>query len=152
MLRTFRGSSRRSHCSISTVKGNKLIVRLFCRPERGSFPLDHDGECKDIMLSYLRCIKSHRGSNDPECRNLSKSYLSCRMDRYVPSHPFVILSQPHIPRSAVGRCTTRKGRRGSCATKLSDLLNRVVGSPCLGAAGACKGEVLAPFSLAFLQI
>ncbi|KAI4700500.1 Cytochrome c oxidase assembly protein cox19 [Alternaria sp. Ai002NY15] len=50
-------------------------------PERGSFPLDHDGECKDIMLSYLRCIKSHRGTNDPECRGLSKSYLSCRMDR-----------------------------------------------------------------------
>ena len=43
------------------------------------------GECKDIMLSYLRCIKSHRGTNDPECRGLSKSYLSCRMDRYVPS-------------------------------------------------------------------
>ncbi|EUC47484.1 hypothetical protein COCMIDRAFT_89980 [Bipolaris oryzae ATCC 44560] len=40
-----------------------------------------DGECKSIMMSYLRCIKSHRGSNDPECRNLSKSYLSCRMDR-----------------------------------------------------------------------
>ncbi|KAL6169206.1 Cytochrome c oxidase assembly protein cox19 [Exserohilum turcicum] len=52
-------------------------------PERGSFPLDHDGECKHIMMSYLRCIKSHRGSNDPECRDLSKSYLSCRMDRYV---------------------------------------------------------------------
>ncbi|KAF2686612.1 hypothetical protein K458DRAFT_415974 [Lentithecium fluviatile CBS 122367] len=50
-------------------------------PERGSFPLDHDGECKHIMASYLRCLKSHRGSNDPECRNLSKSYLSCRMDR-----------------------------------------------------------------------
>lgn len=50
-------------------------------PERGSFPLDHDGECRDIMLSYLRCIKSHRGTNDTECRNLSKSYLSCRMDR-----------------------------------------------------------------------
>ncbi|KAH6614851.1 hypothetical protein C7974DRAFT_402769 [Boeremia exigua] len=57
-------------------------------PERGSFPLDHDGECKDIMLSYLRCIKSHRGTNDSECRNLSKSYLSCRMDRYVPDLPF----------------------------------------------------------------
>ncbi|KZM18471.1 hypothetical protein ST47_g10413 [Ascochyta rabiei] len=50
-------------------------------PERGSFPLDHDGECKDMMLSYLRCIKSHRGTNDSECRNLSKAYLSCRMDR-----------------------------------------------------------------------
>ncbi|KAF1911685.1 hypothetical protein BDU57DRAFT_460515 [Ampelomyces quisqualis] len=56
-------------------------------PERGSFPLDHDGECKEMMQSYLRCIKSHRGLNDPECRNLSKSYLSCRMDRYVP-RPF----------------------------------------------------------------
>ncbi|KAF7452815.1 FabG Dehydrogenase with different specificities related to short-chain alcohol dehydrogenase [Pyrenophora tritici-repentis] len=38
-------------------------------------------ECKSIMLNYLRCIKSHRGSNDPECRDLSKSYLACRMDR-----------------------------------------------------------------------
>lgn len=35
------------------------------------------------MLSYLKCIKSHRGTNDDECRNLSKSYLSCRMDRCV---------------------------------------------------------------------
>lgn len=42
------------------------------------------------MLSYLRCIKSHRGTNDPECRNLSKSYLSCRMDRYV--HQAFLLS------------------------------------------------------------
>ncbi|KAF2018864.1 cytochrome c oxidase assembly protein COX19 [Aaosphaeria arxii CBS 175.79] len=55
-------------------------------PERGSFPLDHDGECKHIMLSYLQCIRSHRGSNDPECRNLSKSYLSCRMDRNLMAH------------------------------------------------------------------
>ncbi|ORY02381.1 cytochrome c oxidase assembly protein COX19 [Clohesyomyces aquaticus] len=50
-------------------------------PERGSFPLDHDGECKSIMADYLRCIRSHRGTNDPECRLLSKSYLQCRMER-----------------------------------------------------------------------
>ncbi|KAF2266899.1 mitochondrial copper chaperone [Lojkania enalia] len=50
-------------------------------PERGSFPLDHDGECKSIMISYLQCIRSHRGSNDSECRNHAKSYLQCRMDR-----------------------------------------------------------------------
>ncbi|RFU35358.1 hypothetical protein B7463_g1013, partial [Scytalidium lignicola] len=50
-------------------------------PERGSFPLDHYGECKDVMTSYLACIKKVRGMNDPECRNLAKSYLSCRMDR-----------------------------------------------------------------------
>ncbi|KAF2495831.1 hypothetical protein BU16DRAFT_357865 [Lophium mytilinum] len=50
-------------------------------PERGSFPLDHDGECKAMMTSYLRCLRSHRGMNDPECRGLSKSYLQCRMER-----------------------------------------------------------------------
>lgn len=98
------------------VFSNRSLTDQKYRPERGSFPLDHDGtfcqdlslvfrarflyhvyylrirlqplticlgECKSIMMSYLRCIKSHRGSNDPECRNLSKSYLSCRMDRYV---------------------------------------------------------------------
>ncbi|PSN59702.1 hypothetical protein BS50DRAFT_507806 [Corynespora cassiicola Philippines] len=51
-------------------------------PERGSFPLDHDGECKSIMASYLKCLRSHRGTNDSECRELSKSYLTCRMERY----------------------------------------------------------------------
>ncbi|KAF2729792.1 hypothetical protein EJ04DRAFT_515701 [Polyplosphaeria fusca] len=50
-------------------------------PERGSFPLDHDAECKHIMMSYLSCIRSHRGTNDNECRNQAKSYLQCRMER-----------------------------------------------------------------------
>ncbi|PVH72932.1 hypothetical protein DL98DRAFT_552886 [Cadophora sp. DSE1049] len=50
-------------------------------PERGSFPLDHDGECKDVMMSYLSCIKRVKGLNDPECRLQAKEYLSCRMDR-----------------------------------------------------------------------
>ncbi|KAH8665748.1 hypothetical protein BGZ60DRAFT_488723 [Tricladium varicosporioides] len=50
-------------------------------PERGSFPLDHDGECKDVMMSYLSCIKRVKGTNEAECRNIAKSYLSCRMDR-----------------------------------------------------------------------
>ncbi|KAI0804016.1 putative cytochrome c oxidase assembly protein Cox19 [Xylaria sp. FL0064] len=50
-------------------------------PERGSFPLDHDGECKHVMTRYLSCIKKVKGVNDEECRNLAKSYLACRMDR-----------------------------------------------------------------------
>ncbi|PNP58066.1 hypothetical protein THARTR1_02224 [Trichoderma harzianum] len=48
---------------------------------RGSFPLDHDGECKKAMTSYLACMKKVRGVNEDECRNLAKAYLSCRMDR-----------------------------------------------------------------------
>ncbi|GAB0132332.1 Cytochrome c oxidase assembly protein cox19 [Epichloe bromicola] len=50
-------------------------------PQRGSFPLDHDGECKHVMTNYLACMKKVRGLNDDECRNLAKAYLSCRMDR-----------------------------------------------------------------------
>ncbi|KAK3996455.1 putative succinyl-CoA ligase subunit alpha, mitochondrial [Cladorrhinum sp. PSN332] len=49
-------------------------------PQRGSFPLDHDGECKHVMMSYLNCIKKVKGVNEDECRSLAKSYLSCRMD------------------------------------------------------------------------
>ncbi|KAI1752557.1 putative cytochrome c oxidase assembly protein Cox19 [Xylaria castorea] len=45
-------------------------------PERGSFPLDHDGECKHVMTRYLSCMKKVRGVNEDECRNLAKSYLA----------------------------------------------------------------------------
>lgn len=50
-------------------------------PERGSFPLDHDGECKHIMTTYLACLKRTKGYNQEECRLLSKEYLECRMER-----------------------------------------------------------------------
>ncbi|KAH9887807.1 hypothetical protein F4778DRAFT_756176 [Xylariomycetidae sp. FL2044] len=50
-------------------------------PQRGSFPLDHDGECKEVMTKYLSCIKKVKGVNDEQCRDIAKSYLSCRMDR-----------------------------------------------------------------------
>ena len=49
-------------------------------PERGSFPLDHDGECKPIIADYLRCLRRVRGTNDQECRLIAKDYLKCRMD------------------------------------------------------------------------
>ncbi|EPQ30984.1 uncharacterized protein PFL1_01173 [Pseudozyma flocculosa PF-1] len=49
-------------------------------PERGSFPLDHEGECKQVMVDYLRCMKDNRADNG-KCRQLSKQYLQCRMDK-----------------------------------------------------------------------
>ncbi|TEY44408.1 hypothetical protein BOTCAL_0351g00050 [Botryotinia calthae] len=61
--------------------GGRMVNNKPSPPERGSFPLDHDGECKSVMQSYLSCMKKVRGMNDPECRDLAKSYLSCRMDR-----------------------------------------------------------------------
>ena len=40
------------------------------------------GECKDVMVKYLACIKKVKGTNEEECRGIAKSYLGCRMDRY----------------------------------------------------------------------
>ena len=75
-------------------------------PEKGVFPLDHFGECKQvrrmccaclrplpclvstllnlglqISQQYLACLKEN--ANDAaKCRELTKLYLQCRMDRY----------------------------------------------------------------------
>lgn len=86
----------------SSTENNSLnSCVVLSRPQRGSFPLDHDGEwtvqnntfngrsltkatageCKTYMTKYLSCMKKVRGLNDEECRDLAKAYLSCRMDR-----------------------------------------------------------------------
>eukprot|EP01041_Mallomonas_annulata_P000287 gene287-521_t len=49
-------------------------------PERGVFPLDHDGECKLNMKNYLACISKSNGDQFP-CKTDAKLYLQCRMDR-----------------------------------------------------------------------
>ncbi|GBF99859.1 hypothetical protein Rsub_12499 [Raphidocelis subcapitata] len=49
-------------------------------PEKGIFPLDHFGECKQLAREYLACLRS----NDAEasnCKELSRKYLECRMER-----------------------------------------------------------------------
>ncbi|RSH79792.1 Cytochrome c oxidase assembly protein cox19 [Apiotrichum porosum] len=48
-------------------------------PQRGSFPLDHDGDCKTFMLSYMKCLKANK-SDSGECRLEARGYLQCRMD------------------------------------------------------------------------
>ncbi|KAF6215581.1 hypothetical protein GE061_010337 [Apolygus lucorum] len=48
-------------------------------PEKGSFPLDHDGVCKKAMLHYMICLRESKNSNT-KCRELAKEYLACRMD------------------------------------------------------------------------
>ncbi|KAI0067938.1 hypothetical protein BV25DRAFT_893381 [Artomyces pyxidatus] len=49
-------------------------------PNRGSFPLDHYGECKDIMTQYLECLRKN-SSTSSECRHLNRDYLGCRMQK-----------------------------------------------------------------------
>ncbi|KAI0274865.1 hypothetical protein BC834DRAFT_850053 [Gloeopeniophorella convolvens] len=49
-------------------------------PNRGSFPLDHYGECKQFMTEYLECLKKN-SSTSTECRHLNRDYLNCRMHK-----------------------------------------------------------------------
>uniref|UniRef100_A0A182PK93 Flavoprotein domain-containing protein n=1 Tax=Anopheles epiroticus TaxID=199890 RepID=A0A182PK93_9DIPT len=48
-------------------------------PEKGSFPLDHGGQCRKLMLFYMRCLRENADDNSA-CREESKAYLQCRMD------------------------------------------------------------------------
>lgn len=48
-------------------------------PDKGSFPLDHDGDCKELKKDYMRCLKRNQGDN-LSCRYMSRKYLQCRMD------------------------------------------------------------------------
>ena len=47
-------------------------------PDKGSFPLDHFGECKARMEVFMDCLKANNYSQR-ECRLESKEYLECRM-------------------------------------------------------------------------
>ena len=47
-------------------------------PARGSFPLDHNGDCKTFMQSFLKCMREQELSH-AQCRTFSKEYLQCRM-------------------------------------------------------------------------
>eukprot|EP00731_Ephydatia_muelleri_P026879 Em0018g979a len=51
-------------------------------PEKGSFPLDHEGECKTAMQLYMGCLKRCRNDNHL-CREEAKAYLQCRMDKQL---------------------------------------------------------------------
>ncbi|XP_066148107.1 cytochrome c oxidase assembly protein COX19 [Euwallacea fornicatus] len=47
-------------------------------PEKGSFPLDHEGLCNKSMVNYMRCLNRTNNKNS-ECRLEAKQYLDCRM-------------------------------------------------------------------------
>lgn len=48
-------------------------------PDKGSFPLDHEGLCKKLMIKYMQCLRINDNQNSA-CREESQNYLGCRMD------------------------------------------------------------------------
>lgn len=65
---------------MSANPGNSIKALRPSPPERGSFPLDHFGDCTDAMTKYMKCLKLVNNENAPNCRLLAKNYLKCRMD------------------------------------------------------------------------
>ncbi|XP_073846228.1 cytochrome c oxidase assembly protein COX19 [Musca autumnalis] len=47
-------------------------------PEKGSFPLDHEGLCKKYYLLYMRCLHQSDDQSS-QCRKEAQEYLNCRM-------------------------------------------------------------------------
>eukprot|EP01128_Nolandella_sp_AFSM9_P009250 TRINITY_DN586_c0_g1_i3.p1 TRINITY_DN586_c0_g1~~TRINITY_DN586_c0_g1_i3.p1 ORF type:complete len:117 (-),score=24.08 TRINITY_DN586_c0_g1_i3:49-399(-) len=47
-------------------------------PEKGSFPLDHFGECDAEMHTYKQCLQTYE-SVSRYCEDAAKGYLDCRM-------------------------------------------------------------------------
>lgn len=57
--------------------GQKVFVPT--PPDKGSFPLDHEGLCKTFMIKYMKCLHSNKNDNSA-CRVEAQEYLGCRMD------------------------------------------------------------------------
>lgn len=49
-------------------------------PDRGSFPLDHFEECREIADRYNECLKIHE-MMPKRCRKHQKDYMECRMSK-----------------------------------------------------------------------
>lgn len=62
----------------SNVFGAKQFKPI--APDKGSFPLDHDGECKKFYLKYMLCL-NQTNFDASKCRPESKDYLECRMQK-----------------------------------------------------------------------
>ncbi|XP_054573032.1 cytochrome c oxidase assembly protein COX19 [Eptesicus fuscus] len=51
-------------------------------PDKGSFPLDHFGECKRFQEQFMKCLRASKFES-ALCRHESKAYLECRMERQL---------------------------------------------------------------------
>ena len=57
----------------SNVFGSKKFTPV--APDKGSFPLDHAGECKEFYLKYMICLNESQSVNS-KCRQQVKAIIS----------------------------------------------------------------------------
>nr|XP_032823242.1 cytochrome c oxidase assembly protein COX19 [Petromyzon marinus] len=85
------GSRRRLHSQAEVVAAAVMSAMNFGTksfkprpPDRGSFPLDHLGECKEFKEAFMKCLSECNYEN-VQCRLQAKEYLECRMERQLMS-------------------------------------------------------------------
>ncbi|CCE65335.1 hypothetical protein TPHA_0K02020 [Tetrapisispora phaffii CBS 4417] len=100
-------------------------------PERGSFPLDHDGECTNEMIAYMNCIKLVKGENGAvNCRIKARDYLKCRMDHgLMERDDFKHLGLPEPRGAAAAAAATTSDGDGTGATKNAPPTGKKFGEP-----------------------
>uniref|UniRef100_A0A8C0QHH4 Cytochrome c oxidase assembly protein COX19 n=1 Tax=Canis lupus familiaris TaxID=9615 RepID=A0A8C0QHH4_CANLF len=72
-------------------------------PDKGSFPLDHFGECKSFKEKFMKCLRDSKFEN-ALCRKESKAYLECRMERQL-------MAQEPLEKLGFGDLTDGKPKR-----------------------------------------
>ncbi len=60
----------------TTLSGRNVPPRP---PAKGSFPLDHLGECALFARRYEECLREN-GGQAGKCRAAARKYLECRME------------------------------------------------------------------------
>lgn len=98
-------------------------------PDKGSFPLDHFGDCKLLKAEYLMCLQRSSERKTEGCRIQMKQYLECRMQQSVggstaaagESCSELINSQRLIDDSSHARCLSLLSARVA-ARSLSGLM------------------------------
>lgn len=60
----------------TTLSGRNVPPRP---PAKGSFPLDHLGECALFARQYEECLREN-GGHAGKCRAAARKYLACRME------------------------------------------------------------------------
>ncbi|KAH7644452.1 chch domain containing protein [Dermatophagoides farinae] len=59
----------------NTIGGSKLFIPK--PPAKGSFPLDHYGECKHLMKQYTECLRETGSKVTTKCQSIAREYLEC---------------------------------------------------------------------------
>nr|KAF6348120.1 cytochrome c oxidase assembly factor COX19 [Myotis myotis] len=113
-------------------------------PDKGSFPLDHFGECRRFQEKFMKCLRDNKFEN-ALCRHESKEYLECRMERQVRAPPPARAPPPSArPRLHPDAAFPEAPAAApvSLGTRLSQRPLRRWVRPARAGAGACARELL----------